>query len=260
MGANGQGRGQAAVQSVDRAVTILEILARRREAGVTEIAAELGVHKSTAFRLVVVLEDHGLVEQATERGKYRLGFGVVRLAGSAAAQLDLAQESQAACEDLVEAVGETANVAILDEGWATNISEVRGEAAVVSQSWVGRRTPLHATSSGKVLLAFQPKGEREQILARPLEAFTTQTVIEADLLRVELAQIRERGWSSTCEELEVGLNAVAAPIRGPGGSVVAAVSVSGPSYRLGPPSFAEVAELVQAAAAQISARLGHVAA
>ena len=177
--------------------------------------------------------DHGLVEQTTGRGKYRLGFGVVRLAGSAAAQLDLAQESQAACEELVAAVGETANVAILDEGWATNVSEVRGEAAVVSQSWVGRRTPLHATSSGKVLLAFQPKDDRERVLARPLEQFTTQTIVEPDLLRVELAQIRERGWASTCEELEVGLNAVAAPIRGADGTVVAAVSVSGPSYRLG---------------------------
>ncbi len=256
---NGQGRGQAAVQSVDRALTILEILARRREVGVTDIASELGVHKSTAFRLVVVLEDHGLVEQTTERGKYRLGFGVVRLAGSAAAQLDLAQESQAACEELVAAVGETANVAILDEGWATNISEVRGEAAVVSQSWVGRRTPLHATSSGKVLLAFQPKDDRERVLAQPLEQFTTQTIVEPDLLRVELAQIRERGWASTCEELEVGLNAVAAPIRGADGTVVAAVSVSGPSYRLGPHYFAEVSDYVQAAATQIGLRLGHVA-
>ena len=256
---NGQGRGQAAVQSVDRALTILEILARRREVGVTDIASELGVHKSTAFRLVVVLEDHGLVEQTTERGKYRLGFGVVRLAGSAAAQLDLAQESQAACEELVAAVGETANVAILDEGWATNISEVRGEAAVVSQSWVGRRTPLHATSSGKVLLAFQPKDDRERVLAQPLEQFTTQTIVEPDLLRVELAQIRERGWASTCEELEVGLNAVAAPIRGADGTVVAAVSVSGPSYRLGPHCFAEVADYVQTAATQIGLRLGHVA-
>ena len=251
--------GQTAfVQSVDRAATVLEILARQREAGVTEIAAELGVHKSTAFRIVAVLESHGLVEQTTGRGKYRLGFGIVRLAGAAAAQLDLAQESRAACEQLAVSVGETVSVAILDDGHSISISDVRGEASVASRSWIGRRTPLHATSTGKALLAFAPDDVFADLLGRPLEKFTSQTITDADELRTELERVRESGWASSTEELEVGLNAVAVPVWGDGDTVVAAVSVSGPSYRLGPESFATVATQVHAAATEISARLGHL--
>src|SRR5690349_23380040 len=88
----------AVVQSVDRALAILEILARRREAGVTDIGKELGVHKSTAFRLLAVLESRGFVEQSEDRGGYRLGFGIVRLAGTVTAQLDLTRQSRPACE------------------------------------------------------------------------------------------------------------------------------------------------------------------
>ena len=141
------------VQSVDRALTVLEILAREGDAGVTEVGFELGVHKSTAFRLLGALESRGFVEQAQERGTYRLGFAVVRLAGAAVARLDLVQESLRACEALAAAVGETVNVAVLDQGWAINVSQVRGAASVASVNWIGQRTPLHATSSGKVLLA-----------------------------------------------------------------------------------------------------------
>jgi DNA-binding MarR family transcriptional regulator len=125
----GDERGPAAlVQSVDRALAILEILAGRGEVGVTEIAAELGVHKSTAFRLIAVLESRDLVEQLADRGKYRLGFGVVRLAGATVAQLDLAKESRRTCEELAADLGETVNVAILDADRAVNVSQVRGTA------------------------------------------------------------------------------------------------------------------------------------
>src|SRR3954447_25651874 len=140
-------RGTAApVQSVDRALSVLEILGARGEAGVTEIAAELGVHKSTAFRLVAVLEARGFVEQLADRGKYRLGFGIVRLAGATAAQMDLSQEGRRTCEQLAADLGETVNIAILDDHRAVNISQVRGTAAISTYNWVGHGTPLHATA------------------------------------------------------------------------------------------------------------------
>ena len=97
---NGTSEAPASVQSVDRALTILGILARLGEAGVTEIAAELGVHKSTAFRLVATLESHGMVEQNEDRGKYRLGVGVLRLAGATTARLDVVQEARPICRKL----------------------------------------------------------------------------------------------------------------------------------------------------------------
>jgi DNA-binding IclR family transcriptional regulator len=104
----------ALVQSVDRALSILEILARQGDAGVTEIGKELGVHKSTAFRLLAALESHGFVEQSEDRGSYRLGFGIVRLAGSITAQLDLNRQGRAACERLAADLDDTVNIAILD--------------------------------------------------------------------------------------------------------------------------------------------------
>jgi IclR family acetate operon transcriptional repressor len=245
------------VQSVDRAVTVLEILARRGEAGVTELAAELGVHKSTAFRLVAALEHRGLVDQPQGRGKYRLGMGLVRLAGVAAGQIDLARESRLICDRLAAELGETVNVAVLDEEHAINISQTRGSAAVSSHNWVGQRTPLHATSSGKVLLAFQPAEPRARLLAQPLPRFTARTVTDPAELRRALARVRERGWASTNEELEIGLNAVAAPVRAHDAAVVASISASGPSYRLTVELFAEVAARLTAAAAELSRRLGY---
>lgn len=238
------------VQSVDRAIAILEILARQGATRVTDLAAELDVHKSTAFRLLAALEQGGLVEQSGDRGRYRLGFGVVRLAGAATAQLDLAKESAPVCRRLAEEVGETVNIAVPRDGDAVNISQVRGPSAISGHNWVGQRTPSHATSSGKVLLAFGA-------LRLPEEParFTPLTVTDPALLGLDA--IRLRGWAATVEELELGLNAVAAPIRGGDGTVLAAVSVSGPSYRLTPERLPEVGELLADGAREISRRIGY---
>jgi DNA-binding IclR family transcriptional regulator len=246
----------ALVQSVDRALSILEILAAKGEAGVTEVAAELGVHKSTAFRLVAALENKGLVEQLADRGKYRLGFGIVRLAGAATAQLDLAQEGRRTCEELAADLGETVNIAIMDGDRAVNISQVRGPAAISSHNWVGRGTPLHATSSGKVLLAYAPEAVRKGAVSRDLQRFTPATVVDPDVLQRELDLTVERGWGSTVEEYEVGLNAVAAPVRDGDGDVVAAVSVAGPAFRMPPESFEDIARQVVVGAGELSRRLG----
>src|SRR5918911_5213464 len=179
----------AVVQSVDRALSVLEILAAQGEAGVTEVAAELGVHKSTAFRLVAALESRGFVEQLADRGKYRLGFGIVRLAGAAAAQLDIAREGRPVCEALAADLEETVNIAILDTDRAVNISQVRGPAALSTHNWVGQGTPLHATSSGKVLLAYAPDSIRKDVLSRELPRFAPGTITDPEVLREQLDRI-----------------------------------------------------------------------
>jgi DNA-binding IclR family transcriptional regulator len=250
----------AVVQSVDRALSILEILARRRDAGVTEIGKELGVHKSTAFRLLAVLESRGFVEQAEERGTYRLGLGIVRLAGAITAQLDLTRQGRAACERLAAELGETVNIAILDGARCVNISQVRGASAIASHNWIGQQTPLHATSSGKILLAYGLESVRAGVLADGLGRFTDSTITGAAELRAELDRVRARGWASTAEEFEVGLNAIAAPVRDAGGAVVAALSISAPAYRLAKESFPAVAKRVIEAADEVSDQMGYVGA
>src|ERR1041384_4879681 len=164
--AMGNSDSAAQVQSVDRAISVLELLAQG-EAGITEIAGELGVHKSTVSGLGWVLEARGLVEQLGERGKYAIGFGVVRLAGAATGRMDLSKLGQPVCQTLADSFGETVNIAVQDAGVAINITQARGSAAVSAVNWIGQRTPLHATSSGKVLLAYLPPEERKRLLGLP---------------------------------------------------------------------------------------------
>src|SRR5436190_8002632 len=133
---NPQDNGHSPVQSVDRAITILEILARTGEGGVTEIAADLKVHKSTAFRLISALEQRGLVEQTEDRGKYRLGVGILRLAGATTARLDVVQESRPICKRLASETGETVNIAVLSERSALYLDQVSGSSAVQTHNWV----------------------------------------------------------------------------------------------------------------------------
>ncbi|WP_214105694.1 IclR family transcriptional regulator [Acrocarpospora catenulata] len=242
------------VQSVDRAISVMEILARKGEAGVSEIAAEIDVHKSTAFRLLGALEARGLVEQSEERGKYRLGFGLVRLAAGVDTQLDIVRRARPVCQRLAEELGETVNIAVLRAVYAVNLDQVRGPSAVTAYNWIGQLTPLHATSSGKMLLAHADP----ELLGRiTLERFTGRTITSARKLEKELALARGRGYAVTLEELEDGLNAVAAPVRSFHGEVVAAVSASGPAYRLTEERVHAMAPTLVAGAEEISARLGH---
>jgi DNA-binding IclR family transcriptional regulator len=261
MSNNGRSRSDAVtVQSVDRAVTVLEILARAGEAGVTEIAAELGVHKSTAFRLIVALERGDLVSQETTRGRYRLGVGILRLAGATVARLDLVQESREICQSLATEVGETVNIAVPSGRDALYLDQVMGPSALSPHNWVGQRIPLHATSDGKVLLAYLFEGQVAEVLAWPLRRFTEHTITSRRRLEQELADVRERGYATTAQELEVGLTAIAAPIRNAEGVVTASISVSGPSFRLSEDRVPEVAAAVRRAANEISRRLGWTAA
>ncbi|MDA8292587.1 MAG: IclR family transcriptional regulator [Actinomycetota bacterium] len=253
-------RADATVQSVERAVSVLQILAREREAGPTEIAAELGVHKSTVSRVLAVLDRRGLATQVRERGPYRLGPGLAELAASAVPPpSELARASTPVCEWLAAASGETAGVSVLDGRDALRVVDVRSGAAVVSQHPVGQRSPAHATSVGKVLLAHLSAARRREVLAVPLTRFTASTVTEVRALAVELEEVVGRGWATSRDEWEVGLHAVAAPLRGRDGAVVGALGVSGPSFRLGPDEMAQAAALVCKAAREVGSLLGYVA-
>ena len=253
--ANGTSEAPASVQSVDRALTILGILARLGEAGVTEIAAELGVHKSTAFRLVATLESHGMVEQNEERGKYRLGVGVLRLAGATTARLDVVQEARPICRKLAADSGETVNIAVLSDRSALYLDQVAGQSALQSHNWVGQHIPLHATSNGKVLLSGL-EGDRLGEVLRRLPSYTDATITRKAKLRQELERVRADGYAVAVDELEVGLSAVAAPIRNAHGDVIASMSVSGPTFRMPTEKLDRAVKLCVDAADEVSHRLG----
>jgi len=255
--ANSPGVRDNSVHSVDRAISVLQVLARQGSAGVTEIATELGVHKSTISRLLNTLESRGLVEQNSSRGQYRLGYGVVQLAAGATKKYDLPVVSRPICHVLAEVVGETVNVAVRDGRHVVSIVQVIGSSTVTTVNWVGQRTPLHATSAGKVFLAHLPPDELSAVLADGLEQYTESTVTDPTVLREHLEQVRTNGYAAVFGEHEMGLSAIAAPIRDLEGEVIAAITISGPSFRINGHTIARLATHVLSAAGEISQRSGY---
>lgn len=247
--------GESTVQSVDRAVSILELLAEHGALGVSALARHLDVHKSTASRLVAALEHRHLVEQVALRGHYRLGPGILRLAAATEASLDLAQEARTVCRRLAGQAHETVNVAVLSAGKALYVEQVAGSSTHSSYNWVGQHIPLHATSNGKVLLCELPAEECEEIL-RDLDTYTPSTVTDPELLMRQLQETRERGYAVATDELDVGLTAMAAPIRDITGHIIASLSLSGPSFRFNEARQAELLPLILEAAAEVSTRMG----
>lgn len=250
------GRESNSFQSVDRAISTLEHLARHPDAGVSAVAAAIGVHKSTASRLLVALQARDLVEPSPERGHYRLGTGVLRLAAGVGGRLDVSTQGAEVCAALAADVGETVNLAIRQGEVAVNVHQSEGGGAVSVDSWVGRPTPLHATSSGKVLLAHAPEAVLEQVLLE-LHRYTDTTVTDPAELTEQLERALAEGYASTVGELEVGLNAVAAPVLRADGEVVAALSISAPAFRLPVESLPDAGRAAAVAAQRVSQRMGY---
>ncbi|CAN5623685.1 IclR family transcriptional regulator [soil metagenome] len=246
----------SAVQSVDRAITVMELLSSQGWSGVTEVANELDIHKSTAYRLLATLRDRGLVEQDTASEKYRLGFGMVLLASSVTADLDIVRYARPLCERLSDETEETVTVTAIEEDEAVIIHQSVSTTSMMSVDWSGWHTPLHASAAGKVLLAYMTEEQRRHILRKPLEALTDHTITDRTVLKEQLGEIRNTGYGFIVEELEVGMTAVGVPIRTADGTVIASVAVSGPVFRLPAESVPEMGELVKKTAAEISRSLG----
>jgi IclR family acetate operon transcriptional repressor len=249
-----------AVRSVDRAAALLLALGESPgAAGVTELARRLGLHKSTASRLLATLERRGLVEQDEETGKYRLGLVVIRLAERAERTLDLRGIATPELERLARLTHETTGLGVLDGDEILNVAQVDGPNLIAMGDWTGRSTPLHCVAAGKVIMAALAEREVVRIVKRGLPRYTERTIVELEPLLEELARIRRRGYATAFGEFEAGLNAVAAPVHDARGQVIAAVDVWGPAFRLTPRRIPELAAQVRATAAAISVRLGGTA-
>ncbi len=246
------------LQSVRRALRALELISESGELGVTELGRKLGVHKATASRLIATLAERGFVERDPISEKFRLGFGLISLAGAAVGGNDLVRAARPILDDLAERTRETVNLGVLSGGSVVYVDQVTGTRSIVSVSWVGQRTPLHCTSNGKVLLAYATDAERDRLLRAPLTRLTPRTITDVKKLRAQLAEIVVRGYSQTMEELEEGLNAVAAPVRGMGGDLIAALSVSGPAFRMRAVDLPRIGKLAADSALAVSKRLGFV--
>lgn len=250
-------RSTGAIQSIERAVAILRSFTEAEpELRVTELARRLDLHKSTVSRILATLEYEGLVSQNPESGKYRLGLGLVSLAGVALGRLDVRGISQPYLSSLVEASQETVNVTVLDGDECVNIERAASPKPIRYVGWIGRRTPLHCTAAGKVLIAFLSQEDRCALLKEPLTGYTEGTTVDLQALEQSLSQVRQLGYAIVHEEFEEGFSAIAAPVTNHAGKVVAAISISGPTYRMGPEQIEAFVEPLLQTTHKISADMG----
>ncbi|HKU12061.1 IclR family transcriptional regulator [Sinomonas sp.] len=243
------------VQAVERVVRALEILAKEGSAAVGDMAEWMGVHKSTASRILGALETHGFVQQSSRRGKYQLGVGLLRVASSIPRRLSLVHTARPVLEDLAQQFGETVNLAVRRDVYAVNVDQAMGSANLATYDWIGNLTPLYATSSGKVFLAYLHSSDREELFHQiELKSLTPHTHSRQQLEK-ELPDIVQKGFATTHGELEDGLNAIAAPVFGHMGDVIGAVSLSGPAFRFEPQDDV-VVKAVVSAGEEITERMG----
>jgi DNA-binding IclR family transcriptional regulator len=245
----------SSVQSIRRAFDVLDVLADG-PLGVTDVAERAGLPKSTAARLLATLAGEGAVEQVPGDSLYRLGPRLVTLAGGFSLARSIAAVARPILAELAAASGEAAGLGVPDGDLVHYIEQVDTPNPVVVRDWTGARAPLHAVSSGQVLLAFRTPAAIDRYLAHPLERFTERTLVDPDAARERLHLVRRMGFAWAIEEFDDQISSVAAPIADASGEVVAAVHLHGPSYRFPPAGQeASLADLVVSGAARIAARL-----
>jgi len=249
------------VQSVERALSILEILADYgAPMHLGQISEQARLRPSTAHRLLGTLISCGFVEQDTE-SRYRLGLKVFRIGNAATYVTDIRQIAAPYMQELLERCNETVNLAVLDKGEVVYIDQLESNNIVVVRMFarVGNRGPAYCTGSGKVLLSGLSEEEFQRYLATTeLVRFTTDTITDAKFLEREIERVRKDGYALDLGERDEGVRCVAAPIKNYEGRVVAALSVSGPSMRMTATYIInEMAPLVKETALRISERLGY---
>lgn len=240
------------VEATVRAVEILDALAEGGELGTTDVARRTGISASTVSRQLGTLTRVGLVEHVTSTGRYRLGVRTLRYANAVLGRLNLRDLARPHLEELVREVGETATLSIPGEADAITVDFVPTDRYLQGVTRLGRPSVGHASSAGKVMLAF---GDVPLPRSR-LASFTPQTITEPAALVREIEQVRSRGYAVAIEEREVGLSAIAAPVWGAGGTLTAIVALQGPTSRFDGEATTAAVPLLVACAERISAALG----
>ncbi len=241
------------IGAAQRAIAVLDTLAEAGELGTNEIARRTGMTPSTVSRQLGTLAASGLVERVAASGRYRLGLRIVHLANALLARLDVREVARPHLVALVEATGETATLSVPGDEDAITVDFVPGSHHVQPVSKLGRPSVGHATSAGKVMLAFSGRELRDE---PPLRAYTPRTITDPQTLAREIAQVRERGWAQAVGEREPDLAAIAAPVRSSRGELEAMIALQGPSSRFDAPAMEAAVPLLVERADAISSELG----
>lgn len=220
------------MKSISHATKVLlHIADARRPMGVTEVAKQLGLHKSSASRILATLHKVHFVEREPHTGRYLLGLGILSLAGAVLSRYQLSSAARREVEALAEATGETVTVSGWNGREAVNLDQIVGPGAVKSVSPPGRVNPPHCTATGKVFLAYADPKTIQAVLARPLRKHTERTITDRKVLRKQLNVIRRQGFALNDREFIDDVTALAAPVFQAPGFIAYAIAVTIPSFR-----------------------------
>ncbi|WP_376739706.1 IclR family transcriptional regulator [Bacillus canaveralius] len=246
------------LSSVKNALRILRSFTMDEpEKKISDLSTALGLNKSTVSRTMATLASEGFVYKDPETKKYRLGLSILSLSGIVNSNMDVYRESQPILNKLVESIGETAHISVMDHLEVIYLQKVECNHPVRFLTHVGRRNPLYCTSSGKVLLAYSNEDTIEAVMNKGLQQFTKNTITDPQKLRTHLKHIKENGFAFSLEEFLEGVNSIAAPVYDYKGRVIAAISVVGPKQRIQQHKVQGLAKKVVSAGKEISTRMGY---
>jgi IclR family KDG regulon transcriptional repressor len=244
--------------SVSKAFSIIDFLSPKGETGASlqEVARQLHMSKSTAYRYLITLEKLGTVER-DEKDRFRLGIKLVELAGSMLSNNDLRNQSDAILGELAAQTQETTHLGVPSEVDVVYIAKINSVHSIQMHSSIGTRVPMYSTSLGKAILAHSSADLFNEVVRHGLKVRTPNTLVSVEALREDLERVRSRGYSIDAEENEIGLSCVGAPIFNFDGKVVGALSVSGPVERITKEKITELGDLVRDISLRISKRMGY---
>ncbi|MCC5956774.1 MAG: IclR family transcriptional regulator [Natronohydrobacter sp.] len=247
---------QNTVQSLDRALSILEVVAESSGLTLTELAQAADQSAATAYRVLTTFQSHGFVELETESQRWHIGAGAFRTGSAFLRRTKLADRARGAMESLMRETGETANLGIEDRGEVLFLTQVETHEAIRAFFPPGTRSPMHVSGIGKALLAHMPMLRLAEVMARGLRGFTPASLIDAQALERDLIATRARGYAIDNEERTEGMRCIAAPIFDAQGRAVAGLSISGPVFRLSLERAEEVGAMVKRAAQGVTEATG----
>lgn len=245
------------IQSLDRALDVLDALAGASGMTLTELSTALDQSAATMYRVLATLEARQIVEMEPQSQTWHIGAMAFRLGSAFLRRSSVIERARPVMRELMEATGETSNLGIERGGDVMFVSQVETHESIRAFFPPGTTSPMHASGIGKALLSCFGEDQLSRFLrVRTLQKFTEKTLTSADTLREDLAQIRNRGWSFDDEEKAPGMRCVAAPVFGMQGEVLAGISVSGPTSRMPDARINEIGALVRGAAEKLSYGLG----
>jgi IclR family KDG regulon transcriptional repressor len=245
------------VRSVVLITGVMEVLADEKQLGVSELAARLGIHKSTVYRFLSSLQQLGYVRQNAVNEKYSLSYKILDLAGRILSSIDVRQAARPIMEQISDKTRETVHLATLEQDEVIYIDKIDSSQPLRMHSYIGQKIPIHASALGKVLLAWGPNHILGDLLEKGnLRRFTDTSITDPEALREEIQKIRNQGYAEDREESVPGVRCVAAPIRNSDGLAVAAISISLPSLRFDRVNMPALQKMVCRGALEISQQMG----